>query len=182
MTRQFVPRSLITSGIRALPPIGLVAIVILASASGCAHQPWPDEPGVPVELVRSDNLAAEDLFLGMLTSRRREANLTPPIIAAPYQDQLRGLAADLQAGKASIPAAEEALVRWARATHRRAVKPFALDCSQGANMQMPPALVDEPALVISYAAAHFRPRSLPTPQCVVLGTVLAGEAVESTNL
>jgi len=155
-------------------PSRIVAPILMALASGCAHQAWPDEPGVPVELIRSDNLAAEDLFLDTLTSRRRAAHLGAPIVAAAYQDNLRNVAQELQAGTASVLAAEQALAKWARAAKKSDVKTFTLDCAAGANMQMPETLVNEPELVISYAAAHFRPRSLATPQCVVLGTVLPG--------
>jgi hypothetical protein len=150
---------------------------------GCGHHGWPDEPGVPVEMVRSDNVAAEDLFLETLTGRRRAANLGAPIVAAAYQDNLRDVARDLQAGKASIAEAEQALVSWARTTQKGDVKTFTLDCAPGANMRVPSTLVNEPALVISYAAAHFRPRSLPTPQCVVLGTILpASDRIAQTSL
>ena len=178
VTQHFVPRTVIAS------VVGTLGLIAMALPGGCAHQTWPDEPGVPVALVSSDNLAAEDAFLETLTSRRRAANLGAPIVAAAYQGNLRNVARDLQAGKASVAASEQALVKLARAAHRSEMKTFTLDCAAGANMQMPSTLVDEPALVISYAAAHFRPRSLATPQCVVLGTILSGvvDQVDETKL
>jgi hypothetical protein len=119
----------------------------------------------------------------MLTSRRRAANLGAPILAPRHQDEIRAVAEDLQAGKLSAPAAEEAMRRWARAAYRREVKTFMVDCSMGPNMQMPTSLVTEPTLVLSYAAAHFRPRSAPAGQCAILGTMPVGtEAVEATSL
>jgi hypothetical protein len=163
--------------------VASLVLIVVALASGCAHKAWPDEPGVPVELVRSDNLAAEDQFLEALNNRRRAANMGAPIVAAAYQGSLRDVAQELQSGKASVAGAEQALVKWARVKQKRDVKTFTLDCAAGANMEVPSTLVDEPALVISYAAAHFRPRSLATPQCVVLGTILSGvESVGETKL
>jgi len=44
-------------------------------------------------------------------------------------------------------------------------------------MKIPRALVDRPSAALSYAAAHFRPRSLANEQCAVLVVATEGGAV-----
>ena len=41
-------------------------------------------------------------------------------------------------------------------------------------MKLPSALVERPSAVVSFAAAHFRPRSLASDQCAVLVVALEG--------
>jgi hypothetical protein len=174
----------ISAPVRALRPRRLLlGLLAAAAASSCSHSPWPDEPGVAVELVRAKNVDAADRFLTALTNRRRAANRAEPSVAPRYQDEIRTFAEDLQAGKISVADAEQAVKKWARAAYGRDVKTFALDCSAGASMQLPDALVATPFVVISFAAAHFRPRSLAKPQCAILMTALVGsERVEGTKL
>jgi hypothetical protein len=161
----------------------LLGLLAAAVASSCAHSPWPDEPGIPVEIVRFDNLNAGDAFFATLTDRRRAANREPPVTAPRYQSDIRAFADDLQAGKTSIRAAERAVEAWARAAYAREVKTFALDCSAGSAMPLPDLLVQTPVAVISYAAAHFHPRSLPKRQCAILGVVLVGsETIDTTKI
>jgi hypothetical protein len=163
-----------------MPPRYLLIVLVGGGlAASCSHSPWPDEPGVPVALVRVENVNVGDLFLATLTNRRGAANLSAPIVAPRYQAEIQRFAEDLQAGTASITDAERAIRKWARAAYRRDVATFALDCSAGANMPLPAELVGTPFVVISYAAAHFRPRSLPQRQCAILLTALVGsEQVE----
>jgi hypothetical protein len=149
---------------------------------GCGHHPWPDEPGIPVDLVRADNVEAGDTFLASLTNRRRSASLAEPIIAPRYQGEIRTFAEDLQSGKTSVAEAERAIGAWARTTYGREVKTFALECASGSAMRLPDALVEMPFVVISFAAAHFRPRSVPGTQCAVLAAALVGsEPVAGTQ-
>jgi hypothetical protein len=50
-------------------------------------------------------------------------------------------------------------------------------------MKLPSALVERPVAIISYAAAHFRPRSLASDQCAVLVVALeGGEQVQQQKL
>jgi hypothetical protein len=165
-----------------LPRYLLAALAGGAVAASCSHSPWPDEPGVPVELARAENVNVGDGFLETLTNRRRAANRSAPIVAPRYQAEIQTFAEDLQAGKVSITGAERAIGKWARAAYRRDVTTFALDCSAGVNMPLPAELVEMPFVVISFAAVHFRPRSLPKPQCAILLTALVGsEQVERTE-
>ena len=41
-------------------------------------------------------------------------------------------------------------------------------------MKLPRALVERPSAVLSYATAHFHPRSLASDQCAVLVVALEG--------
>ena len=149
----------------------------------CSHRSWPDEPGIPVELVRAENVDAADTFLSTLTSRRRAEQRTPPIVAPGYETEMRGFAEDLQAGKTSAGGTEGAVAAWARSVYHREVKSFVLDCSAGSAMPLPAFLVEAPTLVIACAAAHFRPRSLPHRQCAVIAVVPVGsERVEAPKL
>jgi hypothetical protein len=73
-----------------------------------------------------------------------------------------------------VRGAEEAIVTWGRASYGRDVAPFLIDCSAGEKMELPDRLVELPSAVISYAAAHFRPRSLQRDQCAVLVVAVVG--------
>jgi hypothetical protein len=48
------------------------------------------------------------------------------------------------------------------------VASFVVDCAAPGGMELPSRLVEMPSAVISYAAAHFRPRSLGRDQCAVV--------------
>jgi hypothetical protein len=141
---------------------------------GCASSPWPDEPGVSVPLARADNVQAGDDFLAALTRRRTLANRPPPIVAARYQREIQVFAEDLQAGKTSAAGAQRAIAEWARGAYGRDVTTLSIDCAAGERMELPRKLVEMPSAAISYAAAHFRPRSLPGDQCAVLVVALVG--------
>jgi hypothetical protein len=146
---------------------------------GCASLPWPDEPGVPVALSRTANMQVEDAFLAQLTKDRQAMNLAPPITSPQNQDGIRVFAEDLQAGKISAPEAQRSIERWGRAAYRRAVSTWFIDCTAGDAMKVPRALADRPAAVVSFAAAHFRPRSRASDQCAVLVVAVEGSS-EST--
>jgi hypothetical protein len=152
----------------------VVSFAWLASLSGCAGPSWPDEPGIPVELSQAANVQAGDAFLAALTARRRSATLPAPIVAPRYQSDLRPIAEDLQAGKTSAAGAERAAAAWGRAAYARDVATFLVDCAAGDKMEVPSKLASMPSAVISYAAAQFRPRSLPKTQCVVIVVAVVG--------
>jgi len=165
--------------LRRRAPSLLGALLALA----CSHRPWPDEPGIPIELRRADNVEAGETFLSTVANRRRADNRTEPIVAPLYQEAIRPFAEDLQTGKTSVGAVERDVEAWARRAYRRDVKTFVLDCSAGSAMPLPPLMVETPSLVIAYAAAHFRPRSLPNAQCAIVAVVVVGsERVEAPNL
>ena len=52
---------------------GYLPIIATAATVACASLPWPDEPGVPVEMSRAANVQAEDSFLARLTEGVGEA-------------------------------------------------------------------------------------------------------------
>ena len=160
---------------------GFLSLLALLAASGCAHkQLWPDEPGVPVEPVLTDNVEAAERFLSALSSRRKAVNLTPPIAVPRYQEEIRAYATDLQSGKISAVDAEHAIGQWGRSRYGTEVSVFMLDCSAGEAMPLPPRLIELPTAVIAYAAAHFRPRSLTQNQCAILLVAVVGsEAVRA---
>jgi hypothetical protein len=135
---------------------------------GCAGTPWPDEPGVPVALAQSENVQAGDAFLDALGARRRSLNLPAPIVTPRYQAELRVIAEDLQAGKTSAGGARQAAQTWGRTAYGQDVASFVVDCAAPGGMELPSRLVEMPSAVISYAAAHFRPRSLGRDQCAVV--------------
>jgi hypothetical protein len=153
---------------------GALSAAVMVFAVGCASSPWPDEPGVPVALSRAANVQAGDTFIARLTAERRASNLPPPVLTPHNQDDIRAFAEDLQAGKLSAAEAQRAIDRWARAAYRRAVVTWLVDCAAGDGMKLPRALVDRPSAVVSYAAAHFRPRSLAGEQCAVLVVAVEG--------
>jgi len=156
--------------------LACVASVCLTLA--CATSPWPDEPGVPVAVGQSANVDAGDTFLAVLTEKRREAGHPAPLVTPRYQGDIRSFALDLQSGKISAVVARRAVESWGQAAYRRSVEPWVIDCGAGNKMQIPVALVELPSAVISYAAAHFHPRSLAGEQCAILVVSLTGsEAV-----
>jgi hypothetical protein len=152
----------------------LRAFVLFALVAGCGGLPWPDEPGIPVALSRAANVQAEDAFIAKLTAERRGANLPAPVVTPRHQDDIRAVAEDLQAGKLTAGEAQRAADRWGRAVYQRPVMTWVLDCAAGEGMKIPRALVDRPSAVLSYAAAHFRPRSRANEQCAVLVVAIEG--------
>jgi len=154
----------------------------LTLVAGCSHSPWPDEPGIPVELARAENVESGDAFFAALTSRRHATARAEPVIAPRYQSEIRVFAEDLQVGKTTIGGAERAVAAWARRAYGVDVKTFLLDCSAARAMPIPDSLVEKPVVVMSYAAAHFRPRSLPSTQCALLvALVIGSERVEGAT-
>jgi hypothetical protein len=158
-----------------------VAGVCLALALSCASTPWPDEPGVPVGLGLAANVDAGDSFLTALTAARRAQNLPAPLVTPRYQSEIRLFAEDLQAGRTSAAGAKRAVERWGRLAYQRPVASWVLDCGSGQPPQLPPALAELPSAVVSYAAAHFRPRSLPRDQCAILVVSLTGDGGETVH-
>ena len=152
---------------------------VAATAAGCAGHPWPDEPGVPVALSRAANVQSEDTFLAKLTAERRAANLPEPIVTPRHQEEIRKLAEDLQAGKLTASDAQRAITSWGRAAYQRDVSVWLVDCAPGDALKVPRPLVDRPSAVVSFAAAHFRPRSLVADQCALL--VVAAEGAEQVQ-
>jgi hypothetical protein len=148
----------------------------------CASTPWPDEPGVPVALGRAANVDAGDSFLSALTTARQAHGLPAPLVTPRYQSEMSTLAEDLQSGKTSAAGARRAIEAWGGATYHHAVDSWLLDCGKGA-AQVPSSLGEIPTAVVSYAAAHFRPRSLAADQCVVLvvAPTGSGEAVHAAD-
>jgi hypothetical protein len=147
--------------------------VCLGLSLGCASTPWPDEPGVPVALGRAANVEADDSFLTALTTAREAHGLPAPLITPSYQSEIRNFAEDLQSGKTSAAGARRAIEAWGGVTYHHAVETWLVDCASGAP-QIPSVLGELPTAVVSYAAAHFRPRSLAADQCVVLVVVPTG--------
>jgi hypothetical protein len=145
----------------------------LTLSLACATAPWPDEPCVPVALARAANVDAADSFLSALTTARLAHGLTAPMVAPQHQSEITIFAEDLQAGKTSVEGARRAIEAWGSVTYHHAVDTWLVDCTKGAP-QVPSALGERPAFVVSFAAAHFRPRSLAADQCVVLVVVPTG--------
>jgi len=149
-----------------------VAALSLALGLSCATTRWPDEPGVPVELSLAANVDAGDAFLSALTAARNAQGLSAPIVTPRYQPDIRTFAQDLQAGRTSAAGAQRAIETWGRTAFRRPVESWVVDCSAGQSAKLPSSLVDRPAAVVFYAAAHFRPRSQGSDQCAVLVVAL----------
>jgi hypothetical protein len=145
----------------------------LTLSLACASTPWPDEPGVPVALARAANVDAADSFLSALTTARQKQGLPAPMVAPQHQSEMTILAEDLQSGKTSVEGARQAIEAWGSATFHHAVDTWLVDCANGAP-RIPPALGERPTIVVSFAAAHFRPRSMAADQCVVLVVVPTG--------
>ena len=156
----------------------------LALSLSCASTPWPDEPGLPVAVGLAANVDAGDSVLTALTAARATRSLPAPLVTPRYQSEIRNFAEDLQAGKTSAAGAQRAIERWGRAAYQRPVASWVIDCGSGQPPQIPSALAELPVAVISYAAAHFRPRSLAAEQCAVLVVALKGgdEAVSAEQI
>ena len=103
------------------------------------------------------------------------------MVTPRYQSEIRNFAEDLQAGKTSAAGARQAIERWGRVAYQRPVASWVIDCGAGQPPQIPSALAELPVAVVSYAAGHFRPRSLAAEQCAVLVVALKGgdEAVSA---
>jgi hypothetical protein len=143
--------------------------------------PWPDEPGVPVEMSRSANVQTEDTFLARLTVDRGAAGRTAPVVTPRYQSEIRAFAQDLQAGKISAAEARRSIERWGRAAFERDVGAWVVSCT-GGSMTVPTELTNMPSAVVSVAAAHFRPRSMTAEQCALLiVAVRGGESVPAVQ-
>jgi hypothetical protein len=127
-----------------------------------------------VALVQSDNVQAGDAFLDALAARRRSLNLPAPIVTPRYQAEIRVIAEDLQAGKTSAVGARQAAQTWGHAAYGQDVQSFVLECPAPGATELPSRLVEMPSAVISYAAAHFRPRSAGRDQCAVVVVALVG--------
>jgi hypothetical protein len=151
----------------------------LALGLSCATTPWPDEPGLPVELGRAANVEAGDAFLSALTTTRSTHGLPAPLVTPRYQSDIRTFAEDLQSGRTSAAGARRAIEAWGSAAFHRQVDSWVVDCGPG-QPRIPESLVERPAVAVSYAAAHFRPRSLGQDQCAVLVVAPTGspEAVQ----
>ncbi len=168
------------NGAGSLSDVARVACLCLTLA--CATLPWPDEPGVPVAVSQAANVDAGDLFLARLTEQRSAAGRPAPLVTPRYQPDIRVFAGDLQSGRISVTVARRAIDSWGRAAYRRDVETWVIDCGAGERMPIPAGLVELPSAVISYAGAHFRPRSLAQDQCAVLVVSLTGsETVAATN-
>ncbi len=156
---------------------------MLSALTVSAGIPWPDEPGIPVELGRADNVNAEEAFSAAMVARRRATNLPELTVASGRQGEIRALAEALQAGKISALGAREEAIKWGRSSYGREVKAYLVDCAAGAGMSIPEALAKVPGAAIAYAAAHFRPRSFASTQCALLVVVPgdSGPSVEQIN-
>jgi hypothetical protein len=153
---------------------GLARVVGVCLTLACATLPWPDEPGVPVALVQAANVDSGDAFLATLTEKRRAMGLPAPLVTPRYQPDIRTFAADLQSGRVSATVARRAVESWAQAAYQRTVETWVVDCGSRDKMPIPAELIALPSAVISYAAAHFRPRSLAQDQCAILVVALTG--------
>ncbi len=127
-------------------------------------------------MSRADNIDSEEAFLTALADRRRTTQRTEPVVAQRYQSEIRVFAEDLQTGKITVGGAERAVGTWARRAYGTRVEVFILDCAAGRTMQLPDRLIEMPVVVMAYAAAHFRPRSLANAQCAILTAVVVGSA------
>jgi hypothetical protein len=151
------------------------ALLVLAIASaGCATVRWPDEPGVPVPGCHSRSIETTARFIERLTVARQQTMMPAPIETPSYQRSISKIAAALQDGVISVARAQDELERWGRAVYRGGVDALILDCADATAAALPASLVTPPTAVISYAAAYFRPRSLPSEQCVILVVISVG--------
>jgi hypothetical protein len=148
----------------------------LALSLSCASTPWPDEPGLPVAVGLAANVDAGDSFLTALTTARAARSLPAPMVTPHYQSEIRNFAEDLQAGKTSAAGARRAIESWGRVAYQRQVTSWLIDCGPPSPPQIPSALAELPVAVVSYAAGHFRPRSMAAEQCAVLVVALKGGA------
>ncbi|MDB4982521.1 MAG: hypothetical protein JWM82_3273, partial [Myxococcales bacterium] len=150
--------------------LGLATSLSLA----CAGAGWPDEPGVPVAPSYVRNGRAAAVFHETLVARRAGTTVPAPFLTDSLQRWLRPLAERLQAGEASVGKTLEMSKRWGRSAYHHDVDAWVLDCAKGRDMWLPSELVSGPTAVISYAAATFRPRSLPTEQCAIIVVLANG--------
>lgn len=161
---------------------GYLPIVATVATMACAAMPWPDEPGVPVEMSRAANVQAEDTFLARLTADRGAAGRTAPVVTPRYQSEIRVFADELQAGKTSAAEALRSIERWGRTAFQRDVGAWVVSCT-GGGMTLPSELVSLPSAVVAIAAAHFRPRSMTAEQCALLiVAVRGGESVRAVQV
>jgi hypothetical protein len=169
--------------VSAVRTVTTAFVLATLASSGCSHSSWPDEPGLPIELVRSENIDSGDAFWSDLLGQRRAAGLGEPMLGPRYQEGIGRLAEDVQTGKLSVAQAEHAARTWARSAYHRDVTTYAIDCAAGRAMSVPSALVQAPFVAMAYAAAHFRPRSSDTNRCVILAAAVSGqEAVAAFKL
>jgi hypothetical protein len=152
----------------------LLRVAGVCLALSCATLPWPDEPGLPVAVGQTANVDAGEAFLAALTEKRREAGHPAPLVTPRYQADVRTFAMDLQSGKISAVVARRAIESWGQAAYQRTVEARVIDCGAGSQMPIPADLVELPSAVVSYAAAHFHPRSMAAEQCAVLAVWLTG--------
>ncbi|HSS38177.1 MAG TPA: hypothetical protein VLT58_05360 [Polyangia bacterium] len=136
--------------------------------AACATSRWPDEPGKPVTVSQAANVEAADQFLTALTAARSARGLPEPVVTPRNQSDVRHFAEDLQAGRASAPAAQRAIEAWGRAKYEGPVESWLIDCTGGRALELPEKLVSEPSAVMAFAAAQFRPASAAADQCAVL--------------
>jgi hypothetical protein len=158
-------------------------LVIAGVLAGCAGPGWPDERGVPVAASSAETNHAEDLFLETLTSRRAGTTLPMPAVAPQLQPKIRQIAEFMRQGILSAVGAEREALRWGAAAYHGDVEAWVLDCNKGAEMALPRTLLDRPTAVITYAAAHFHPRSLASVQCaIILVAAKGGEHVSMPEM
>jgi hypothetical protein len=156
-------------------------VLCVALAFDCAGTAWPDEAGVPVPTYQTANVEAEEAFIAALTAARAGNGKSVPIVTPRYQADIRTFAIDLQAGKISADGALRAVRAWGSAAYRRPVDAWAIDCGTAGPLQLPESLGKRSSAVVSYAAAHFRPKSLQRDQCAVLVVAIAGSTDESVT-
>lgn len=145
-----------------------VVLGALLLGGACATSRWPDEMGKPVPVSMAENVEAGDQFLNALTDARQKRGLPAPVTVPRYQSDIRNFADDLQQGKTSAPGAQRAIKAWGQVTFQAPVDTWLIDCSPGHAPEVPESLATTGSAVVSYAAAHFRPNSATSDQCVVL--------------
>jgi hypothetical protein len=153
---------------------------LAATVLGCAGSGWPDERGVPVEAGSAQTIQVEERFLETLTSRRVGTTLPTPVVTPHLQPKIRQIAEFMGQGVLSAAGAQREALRWGALAYRGDVEAWVLDCRKGAGMALPRTLLVRPTAVISYAAAHFRPRSLASVQCAIV--VVAAKGGERVSM
>ncbi|MES1209488.1 MAG: hypothetical protein ABUS79_26415 [Pseudomonadota bacterium] len=148
--------------------VALPGITLALALAGCATSRWPDEPGKPVIVSQATNVEIADQFLTALTAARSARGLPEPVVTPRTQTDIRRLAEDLQAGRASAPGAQRAIEAWGRTAYQGPVESWLLDCTAGKTPEIPDKLISESSAVIAYAAAQFRPTSAAADQCAVV--------------
>jgi hypothetical protein len=155
-------------------------MALVAGIVGCAGAGWPDEPGLPVPVSHVQNGRAAAVFHDALVARRAGKTVPEPLVTDSLQRWLRPIAERLQSGDASVGATLKMCRRWGRSAYHHDVDAWVLDCAQGRDMWLPPELTTRPTAVISYAAATFRPRSLPNDQCAIV--VVSANGSETVSM